>query len=218
MRVEDWIPIIAPTLALVGVLVTVSSASRTYRRGQAEGRKDRQRALIAQLIIDTRRLLDSLSVFVPAAGKFQERDLTEWVDTDSGRRHSQLTQAVQEATIKALCEISNPKLRPLIIQLAVQHRGLMTGEDAEPLHDHRLGDKQRFEAVLVVLQRVWAMRNTCGQLEVAAIDVLPVEIDLPTFRSRLQLKRSQRIPQSSHPVQSAEAPSAEEETSVSKGD
>ncbi|MDP7731511.1 hypothetical protein [Mycobacterium sp. TY813] len=186
---KDWAPMIAPTLALIGVLITVNSASRTYRRGQAESRKDRQRDLIAKLIMDIRH---SLEIFVPAAGKFQKSDLIEYLGTDSGRRHGELNNAVQEATVKALCEIGNTKLRPLIIELALQHRGLMKGDDAEPLHNHRLGDDKRFEAVLVVLKRVWAMQNTCSVLEVAAIEVLPVEIELPTFRSRLQSRRKAR--------------------------
>lgn len=189
---KDWAPMIAPTLALIGVLITVYSASRTYRRGQAESRKDRQRDLIAKLIMDTRHLCDSLGVFVPAAGKFQQQDLIEYTDTDSGRRQRELHNAVQEATVKALCEIGNPKLRPLIIQLALEYRGLMKGDDAKPLHDQRAGDSKRFEAVLVVLKRVWAMENTCGKLEVAAIEVLPVEIELPSFRSRLRSRRSRQ--------------------------
>lgn len=198
--IKEWAPVIAPTLALVGVLVTVHSASRTYRRGQAEARKDRQRALIAQLITETRRLTDVLQIFVPAAGKFHRNDLLEWLETDSGKRQSQLNSAVQEAVVKALCEISNPRLRPLIIDLAVQHRGLMEGDDAAPLHNDKLTDDTRFEAVLVVLRRVWALQRTCSELEVAAIEVLPVEIELPAFRDRL--KRAERSIQSSQPVPS----------------
>jgi hypothetical protein len=179
---KDWAPALAPTLALIGVIITVASASRTYRRGQAETRKDRQRALVAGLIIDTRRLITSLEIFVMAAGKFQRRDLAEWVDTDSGQLQAKQHFAVQEAVVRALCEIRDPTIRPLIIQLAVQHRTLQEGDDAAPLHNDRLGDDERFEAVMVVLERVRAMEHTCSELELAAIDVLPVEIEVPTLR------------------------------------
>lgn len=196
---KDWAPVIAPTLALIGVVVTVHSASRTYRRGQAETRKDRQRTLVAELITVTRRLISSLEIFVPSAGKFQRNDLIEYLGTDSGKRHGELNASVEEATVTALCEISNPRLRPLIIQLAMQWRGLMHGDDAAPLHKDDLPDSERFEAVLVVLKRVWAMKRTCGELEVAAIEVLPVEIEVPTLRSKLNLKRPQRSTQASEP-------------------
>lgn len=186
--IKLWAPIIAPTLTLIGVLVTVYAASRTYRRGQAEARKDRQRSLIAQLIADVQKLISSLEIYFLAAGKFNRNDLLEWVDTDSGRRQRELTSSVQESTVRALCEVSNARLRPLIIQLAVQHRGLMLGDEVSHLHDDTKVDDVRFEATMTVLKRVREMSRTCGELEFAAIEVLPVEIDLPPPLSTLRQK------------------------------
>lgn len=176
---KDWGPIVAPMAALLGVLVTVSSASRTYRRGQAEIRKDRQRALVAELIIGAREFLTSLEIFVMVAGKFKRHDLAEWVDTDSGKRYSELSNAVREGLVRALCEIRDPELRPLIIRLAVQIRTVMEDGLADSLHDDKLSDEVRFKAVLAALRRVRTMNRTCEELELAAINVLPVEIDVP---------------------------------------
>lgn len=202
--IKIWAPIIAPTLTLVGVLVTVYAASRTYRRGQAEARKDRQRSLIAQLITDVRRLIGILEIFVPAAGKFKREDHFEWMETESGRRQNELNSSIHDSTVRSLCEVKNSRLRPLIIQLAVQHRGLMQGDEVVALLDDTEADDVRFKAVMAALGRVSEMSRTCSRLEIAAIETLPVEIDLPSplssLRQRLrQEKVVRRAPRSSAP-------------------
>jgi hypothetical protein len=65
-----------------------------------------KRALIAQLITDTRRLVDSLEIFVLASGKMQQSDRMEYLNSESVKRHGELNSSVHEATVKALCEIS----------------------------------------------------------------------------------------------------------------
>ena len=175
--VKNWAPIIATVGALIGVMVTVRGASRTYHHGLIEKRKDHQRELVGELLANTQQWCGLLDVIYPAMAKMSTNDMMEFADTDSGRRVGELAKAVQIVLIKCLCEISDARIRPSLGSLEQQRRALTEGDDVAPMFDPNQGDTQRFQALLLMLSRVRDMKRTCDEIQLAAIQALPVEIE-----------------------------------------
>ncbi|EIT90421.1 hypothetical protein [Mycobacteroides abscessus] len=176
--IKDWAPIVATIGALLGVIVTVRSAGRTYQHGLLEKRKDRQRELLADLIADTQQWCDMMSGAVyPALAKMSEPDILEFATTDSANLMGQLGKSVRVGLVKCLSEISDVRLSLVLMELELQRSGLLLGDEAAPLFDPTRPDRARFQALLVVLRRISQIERTCSQLQLAVIQSLAVEIE-----------------------------------------
>lgn len=186
MTIKDWAEILAPTLALVGVVVTIHSASRTYRRGLAETRKDRQRQLLSEFISTTRELTALWHVSYPSLAHMKMTDLIEWVNTDSGKREHDLGIVFRNKLVQCLCEIRDSTIRPLLEQLDQQHTQLRSREGSEDLTNVEASRDARLKAARVALEWVGAIEATCNQLQLAAVEVLPVEIEVPSMWGSLR--------------------------------
>lgn len=179
--IKDWAPILAAIGALLGVVLTVGGASRTYRHGLIEKRRDHQRELVGDLIATTQQWCSLLDIVHPALTKMSTDDMMEFANTDSGRRQGELSMAMQVGLIKCLCEIGDGRMRPLLADLELQRRTLTQGEDVAPMFSPKASEEKRFDALLVMLGRLSRIRNTCDQIQIAAIQALPVEIEHTSF-------------------------------------
>ncbi|MGU3497731.1 hypothetical protein [Mycobacterium sp. C31M] len=183
---KDYAPILATLGALLGVIVTVGGASRTYRQGLIEKRRDHQRELLGDLIANVQQWCGLLDVVYPAMTKMSTNDMMEFADTDTGRRQGQLAQALQVTLIKCLCEISDSRIHPVLLQLEDQRRTLTDGDEVAPMFNPRMGDKERLDALLVMLGRIRGIKNTSDNILVEAIKALPVEFEDTTFQRRFR--------------------------------
>lgn len=172
--------------ALLGVTITVGGASRTYRHGLIEKRRDHQRELVGDLIATTQQWCGLLDVAYPAMAKMSANDMMEFADADSGRRLGELSTGVQVGLIKCMCEISDDRIRPLLADLELKRRTLSEGPEVAPMFSEDVASAQRFDALLVMLGRVHGIRSACGQIQVAAIQALPVEIEHTSFGDRFR--------------------------------
>ncbi|WP_301120320.1 hypothetical protein [Mycolicibacterium fortuitum] len=184
--IKDWAPILATIGTLFGVMITVGSASRTYKHGLIEKRKDRQRELLASLIADTQQLCYVLGgVVYPAMAKMSQNDMLEYASTETAILMGDLNKSVRIGLIKGLSEIGDRRIQPLLAELELQRNGLGEGEDVAPVFDPAENEGRRFTALGVLLQRVGRMRQTNSRLQVAVIQSLPVEIQPERVRRRL---------------------------------
>lgn len=184
--IKDWAPILATIGTLLGVIITLGGANRTYRHGLMERRRDHQRELIGDLIATTQQWCGLLEVTYPAMAKMTTKDMMEFAGTDSARRQGELSTAVQVGLIKSLCEISDGRIRPLLADLELKRRTLPDGQEVAPLFSEDAAATQRFAALLVMLGRVHKIKAVCGQVQIAAIQALPVEIEHTSFGDRLR--------------------------------
>ncbi|GBG39624.1 hypothetical protein [Mycobacterium montefiorense] len=182
--IKDWAPILATIGALVGVMITVGAASRTYRHGLIEKRKDHQRELVADLIANTQQWCNTLQLSYPAMAMMTANDMIDWANTDSVRIQGELGKAVHVGLIKCLSEIGDNRLLPLIGSLELQRRGLNEGDDVAPLFDTDASHDIRINAVGVVLRRIAKILTTCDELQVVVIQALQVDIDPAPARLR----------------------------------
>jgi hypothetical protein len=125
-----------------------------------------------------------MQVAYPAMAKMTANDMLDFANTDSSRLLGELSKAVRIGIIKCLSEIGDNRIHPLIAGLELQRRGLAEG-DAAPMFDVREGNGSRFKALLVVLGRIGGIVRTCGEIQVAAIEALQVEIGVVPIRQRL---------------------------------
>lgn len=184
--IKDWPPILATLGALLGVILTVRSANRTYLHGLIEKRRDHQRELIGDLVANTEQWCGLLDVLYPALTKMSTNDMIEFASTDSGRLQGELAKAIQVCLIKCLCEIGDGRIRPLLARLEVQRRTLTEGEDVAPMFNPSQNADARFEALLLMLKRVRGIKDTCAEIQIAAIEALPVEIEVISFSDRFR--------------------------------
>lgn len=182
--IKDWAPILATIGTLLGVLVTVRQASKSYVHGLIEKRKDHQRELLADLIATAHQWCQLSEISYMAMAKMSADQTIEYANTDSVRVLGEYATATRVGLIKCLSEIGDPRINPLVSQLEYQRRTLLDGDEAKRLFDTKAGDKARFESLMVVLPRLWAMTRTCDDIQLAAIKALPVEIDVVTLRRR----------------------------------
>lgn len=183
-ELKDWVPVIAPTAALLGVLITVSTASRNYRHGLVEARKDRQRELVSDLLAETRRLVNHISISCPAMASMTANDLVEYANTDSMATQGELLKSVQNSRIRCLCEFRDQRIRPLLGELDGELQDLFEGPEVAPVLDPHEPHDRRFKAAMVVVGRLGRIKHICDQLQGAAVEALPVEIEFTTWRRR----------------------------------
>ena len=191
--IKDWAPILATIGTLMGVIITVGGASRTYQHGLIEKRKDHQRELIGELIANTQQWVSLLDIAYTATAKMSTNDMMEFADTDSGNLLNELSKATQVSLIKCLCEVNDDRIRPHVGELEVQRRLLTDGDDVAPMFNPKRRDDERFDALLVMLGRLRKMKDTCDRIQIAAIEALPVEIETAPragYRFRRWLRES----------------------------
>ena len=184
--IKDWAPILATIGTLLGVILTVRGASRTYRHGLIEKRRDHQRELVGDLIANTERWCELLGVAFPAMAKMSTNEMMEFVNTDSGRLQGELSKAIQVCLIKCLCEIGDGRMHPLLARLELQRRTLTEGEEVAPMFDPGQHEDARFKALLVMLGRIRGIKSTCADIQIVAIESLPVEIEVTSFGDRFR--------------------------------
>ncbi|ORL11054.1 hypothetical protein A6I84_03500 [Prescottella equi] len=172
---------IAPLVALVGVLLTVRRARLSFEHGQLEGRKDRQREIVAKLIATSRELFQRQELSYMAMTKMSQSDLFEWVNTDSWSAQTEVQKRFDELIVHALTEIADPGIRPIIEDLAQRCEELGKGA-GETMLNPRKPESERFESLLVVLKRLHEVRDVLNDLTAAAVKTLPVELGMPPTR------------------------------------
>lgn len=182
--IKDWAPILATIGALSGVIITVGHASKTYTHGLIEKRKDHQRELLGDLIANTNQWRPLAEVGYMALAKMDERQMTEWANSDAVRIQGEYAKAMQIGLIKCLSEIGDRKIHRLVAQLTLSRQELTDGDEVKALFDYGAPDKSRTAAFLVMLGRLSFITRTCNELQVAVIEALRVEIAALTLRQR----------------------------------
>lgn len=185
--ISTWGPLVGSCavalIALMGVLITVMVARRTFREEQAEKRRDRQRTLIADLVAAIWKELPQQHVKIVATSRMTLADFTEYAHTDSVATLTTLIGDRSSLLLHARMEIRAKELADLLSEIDRLYQ-LMKNDPSGPIViDTRASGEARTDAVGKQIEFLYALDNLVRSLEERAVTLLPVHIDSSRPRS-----------------------------------
>lgn len=159
--------LISAGAALCGVALSNRHQTIRHRETLREEALAGQRKLVAEALIAGREWTEIQFVIVPMMSRMSEADLVEFVETDTARRLTELSRALQVALTQARLFLADAELRGAI---AVLQEFLATFPDKVNGPIRREPDK--VEHVFAGIRELSKFRNSLGYLEALAVERL----------------------------------------------
>lgn len=150
----------------------------------AEERRLRLHSDLAQLITDARGKLDAYEVLIPAYWKMSIQDMTEFVDTDTGRTERARHQRIEETLVRVGLGVGDGPLRAALGSFE-KCFNQWADEAMGPVTDRKR--KNDFEAVREGMAHLRATRRALNAVQAQAIQALAVPVTVaapPSLLSR----------------------------------
>lgn len=187
---QNWLPVLGSCLVagatLVGVLISAGRTREVFVGQRAEARRDRQRTIIADLIVAGRAHSSIAQVSIMAMAVVpSQADMIEMVNTESAARERELVADRDRALLHAQIEILDPDLRTHVDLVAAAIRASRENKDVITVIDRKAREDDRIGAAARQSVRLEAITAACDALFAESVRVLPVHLsDEQTGRKR----------------------------------
>lgn len=179
---QNWLPVLGSCVVagatLVGVLISAGRTREVFVGQRAEARRDRQRTIVADLIVAARAhaAFAQVSIMAMAVTRSQS-DLIEMLNTDSAERERELIGERDHALLRAQIEILDADLRTHVDAVATAIKASRANGDTSTVVDRKASGEDRIGAAARQSVRLEAITAACDALFAESVRVLPVHLN-----------------------------------------
>lgn len=191
---QNWLPILGSCVVaaatLAGVLISANRTREVFVGQRAEARRDRQRTIIADLIVAARAhsALAQVSIMAMAIVR-SESELIELLNTDSAALERELVANRDRALLHAQIEILDADLRVHVEKVATAIEASRASEDTSTVVNRKASGGDRLRAAARQSGRLAAITLASDALFMEAVRVLPVHLSDKRGRRRKKTEK-----------------------------
>jgi len=177
---SDWITLAVGVLAVVGTLGGVvfgaqlahRSATDGLRAQLAEERRREVTALLAEIAVDGHAVIEAGWVEIPAFAGMELHDLSEYADTDSGKRNGERRNRLNETLAQRTAVLA-------------QHIRDWPEKAVGPVLEKTVRGRRDTDAILKGFDHLNAIRRALNEFELAAREMLTRDVGADRARATL---------------------------------